>query len=58
VVAAGEEPPRPIADRWGLSTGGAAGRVNEYSVAADGTLSGIGQVTVPDASDGEGIVAQ
>jgi 6-phosphogluconolactonase (cycloisomerase 2 family) len=36
---------------------GAAGIVDEYAVAADGSLSQIGSVTVPGAAGGEGIVA-
>lgn len=36
---------------------GAPGAVDEFSVAADGTLTPIGSVNVPDAAGGEGIVA-
>ena len=36
---------------------GAAGIVDEYRVAPDGTLTSIGSVTVPGAIGGEGIVA-
>jgi len=36
---------------------GAAGVVDEYAVAADGSLGEIGSVTVPGAAGGEGIVA-
>jgi DNA-binding beta-propeller fold protein YncE len=36
---------------------GAAGIVDEYAVAASGSLTEIGSVTVPDAAGGEGIVA-
>jgi 6-phosphogluconolactonase (cycloisomerase 2 family) len=36
---------------------GGAGIVDEYSVGADGSLTGIGSVTVPSAAGGEGIVA-
>lgn len=36
---------------------GAKGIVDEYRVNADGTLTSIGSVTVPDAAGGEGIVA-
>jgi hypothetical protein len=35
---------------------GAAGIVDEFSVAAQGALSEIGSVTVPGAIGGEGIV--
>lgn len=36
---------------------GAVGMVDEYAVNADGTLTSIGSVTVPNAVGGEGIVA-
>lgn len=37
--------------------GGANGTVDEYAVHADGSLTGIGSVTVPGAAGGEGIAA-
>ncbi len=39
-----------------VQTGG-NGIVDEFSVAANGALTGIGAVTVPGAAGGEGIVA-
>ena len=36
---------------------GAAGIVDEFHVNADGSLTGVGSVTVPGAVGGEGIVA-
>lgn len=36
---------------------GAAGLVDEFAIAPDGTLSGLGSVTVPGAVGGEGIVS-
>ena len=37
--------------------GGAAGTVSEFAVHADGSLTGLGSVTVPGAIGGEGIAA-
>ena len=37
--------------------GGAAGTVDEFAVHADGSLTPIGSVTVPNAVAGEGIAA-
>ena len=36
---------------------GATGSVDEYSIAADGTLARLGSIVVPDAAGGEGIAA-
>jgi 6-phosphogluconolactonase (cycloisomerase 2 family) len=43
--------------RWLYVQGGAAGTVDAYGVNHDGSLSGVGTVTVPNAVGGEGIVA-
>ena len=36
---------------------GAAGAVDAFRIGADGSLTGVGTVTVPGAVGGEGIVA-